>query len=68
MATVQGIGCVRTMDAVKMGVYSSYTPALAERSDLYFEAGNHEELLRLDGGEFETLYATAEHGRFSHHV
>jgi Ala-tRNA(Pro) deacylase len=42
--------------------------ALAERSDLYFEAGDHEELIHLDGSEFDSLYATARHGRFSSHL
>jgi len=42
--------------------------ALADRADLYLEAGNHEELIHLDGGEFESLFATAQHGRFSHRI
>ena len=42
--------------------------SLAERSDLYFEAGDHQELIHLDGGEFEALFAAAQHGRFSTHM
>lgn len=42
--------------------------ALAERPDLYFEAGDHEELIHLDGSEFDTLYASAQRGRFSRHL
>jgi Ala-tRNA(Pro) deacylase len=42
--------------------------ALAQRPDLYFEAGDHEELIHLDGGEFDNLFATAQHGRFSRHL
>lgn len=39
--------------------------ALAEHSDIYIEAGDHEDLIHLDGSEFGNLYATAQHGRFS---
>lgn len=42
--------------------------ALAERDDLYFEAGDHEELIHLDGVEFDTLFASAQHGHFSRHL
>jgi Ala-tRNA(Pro) deacylase len=50
------------------GLRTVVDDALAEESDLYFESGNHEELIHLDGGEFETLYASAQHGRFSRHL
>lgn len=42
--------------------------ALAERADLYLEAGDHQELLHLDGSEFGILYADARHGSFSRHL
>jgi Ala-tRNA(Pro) deacylase len=34
--------------------------------EVYFEAGDHEELVRVDGEAFLRLLAEAEHGRFSH--
>lgn len=42
--------------------------ALGDRADLYLEAGSHEELIHLDGGEFDSLFAQAQHGRFSRHL
>lgn len=36
--------------------------------DIYFEAGNHSELIHLKGNDFEALMEDAEHGAFSHHV
>lgn len=39
------------------------------RSDLvYFEAGDHEHLVRVDGRRFHELMAPAERGEFSHHI
>lgn len=42
--------------------------ALAEKTDLYFEAGDHRDLIHMDADGFEALFATAQHGRISHHV
>ncbi|MCC6207713.1 MAG: YbaK/EbsC family protein [Gammaproteobacteria bacterium] len=50
------------------GLPSVVDEALSERSDIYIEAGNHEELVHLDGGEFGTLFSGARRGCFSHHV
>jgi len=36
--------------------------------DVYFEAGNHDELIHLNGNDFTTLMEDAGHGAFSHHV
>ncbi len=36
--------------------------------DIYFEAGDHHELIHLKGDDFEALMQDAEHGTFSHHV
>ncbi len=33
---------------------------------IYFEAGNHEELVRIDGEQFVRLMNQAQHGQFSH--
>ena len=42
--------------------------ALAGHADLYFEAGDHEELIHMDGSEFDVLFAYAQHGSFSRHA
>lgn len=39
--------------------------SLIEQPDIYFEAGDHEELIHLSGGRFQSLLAGARHGRFS---
>lgn len=42
--------------------------ALSECSDLYIEAGNHEELIHLNGDEVGTLFSGARRGCFSRHI
>lgn len=37
-------------------------------ADIYFEAGDHSELIHLKGNDFEVLMKNADHGAFSHHV
>lgn len=39
--------------------------SLTEQPDIYFEAGDHEELIHLSGGRFMSLLSDAQHGRFS---
>lgn len=34
--------------------------------EVYFEAGDHEELIRVSGDDFVRLLASARHGQFSH--
>lgn len=41
---------------------------LAECDDIYFEAGDHAELLHLRGEDFRDLMAGAEHGNYSRHL
>jgi len=41
---------------------------LLDCEDIYFEAGNHTELVHMNGEEFESLMAQAGHGRFSRHI
>jgi Ala-tRNA(Pro) deacylase len=41
---------------------------LLDCEDIYFEAGDHSELVHLKGDEFESLMTLAGHGRFSRHV
>lgn len=40
---------------------------LAEQSDIYFEAGDHEQLIHVSGETFETLMGEAEYTGFSRH-
>ncbi len=39
--------------------------SLVEQPDIYFEAGDHEELIHLSGRHFQSLLADARLGRFS---
>lgn len=40
--------------------------SLTERPDIYFEAGDHRELIHMDTREFKKLLPRVKHGRFSH--
>lgn len=42
--------------------------ALLEQDEVYFEAGDHTELVHVSGRDFEALMAHAGHGQFSRHV
>lgn len=42
--------------------------SLLRCDDVYFEAGDHEDLIHMRGDDFRDLMAGAEHGRFSHHL
>jgi Ala-tRNA(Pro) deacylase len=44
---------------------SVYDESLSGLSDVYFEAGDHEDVVHMDGAAFEELLAGAEHGRFT---
>jgi len=50
------------------GVDVAVDESLAECDDVYFEAGDHAELLHLRGEDFRDLMAGAEHGHFSRHM
>jgi len=41
---------------------------LLDCEDVYFEAGDHTELVHMNGDEFGSLMALAGHGRFSRHI
>lgn len=41
---------------------------LRHQPDIYFEAGDHETLVHMRGGDFERLMAGAEHGQFGRHM
>jgi Ala-tRNA(Pro) deacylase len=42
--------------------------ALLELDDVYFEAGNHSDLVHVTGEMFRGLMSAADHGEFSRHV
>lgn len=50
------------------GVETMLDDCLTERVDVYFEAGDHEELVHVSGRQFQQLLGDIRHGRFSHHV
>jgi Ala-tRNA(Pro) deacylase len=50
------------------GVDVAVDDSLADCDDVYFEAGDHAELLHLRGEDFRDLMAGAEHGHFSRHL
>jgi len=50
------------------GVDVAVDRRLAECDDVYFEAGDHAELLHLRGEDFRDLMAGAEHGNYSRHL
>jgi Ala-tRNA(Pro) deacylase len=53
-------------NAYDLPVY--YDDALYDTEDVYFEAGDHENLIHLSGKAFKHLMSTAEHGRFSYRM
>lgn len=49
------------------GVETVIDDALAEQPDIFFEAGDHEQLIHVSTETFEALLGdTVQHGRFSH--
>ena len=53
------------------GVYNLETiidDSLAEQSDIYFEAGDHEQLIHVSAETFESLMGEAQHSEFSRHL
>ncbi len=41
---------------------------LARQSDIYFEAGNHRELIHVDAEQFSYIEGRARRGRFGRHI
>jgi Ala-tRNA(Pro) deacylase len=50
------------------GIETVVDDSLLQENDVYFEAGDHEELIHVSGKQFRDLVAGARYGRFSHHV
>lgn len=47
------------------GVEVLVDDALEDQSDIYFQAGSHQELVHVDGRDFSTLMSQSAHGSFS---
>lgn len=60
------MGAVPVMGAA-YGMDMIVDDSLAAQPDIYFEAGDHETLVHMNGSEFNRLTAQAPHGRFSVH-
>jgi Ala-tRNA(Pro) deacylase len=50
------------------GMATIVDDSLAEQPEIYFEAGDHEQLIRLDRNAFMALMEHAAHARFAHRV
>lgn len=50
------------------GIDVALDESLTDCEDVYFEAGDHTELIHLNGDDFRDLMAGAEHGCFSTHL
>lgn len=51
------------------GIKTLWDPntSLGDQEQVYFEAGDHEHLVRVSGKQFHELMAEADRGEFSHH-
>jgi Ala-tRNA(Pro) deacylase len=52
---------------VAYGVETFLDDALTSLANLYFEAGDHDQLIHVKADDFATLLGGVRHGRFSHH-
>lgn len=50
------------------GIEVIFDDRLNERQDIYFEAGDHTDLIHVTGKDFRTLMGDVTHGEFSRHV
>ncbi len=50
------------------GIETILDDSLAELPEVYFEAGDHEELVRVDAEQFRSLMSGIEHARISSHL
>ncbi len=48
------------------GMETMLDDTLVGQPEIYFEAGDHEELIRVEGEQFLALLKEARHGQFSH--
>ena len=52
------------------GIKTIWDPksSLGKQDEVFFEAGDHQSLVRVSGEQFHELMATAERAKFSHHI
>lgn len=50
------------------GVDVIFDDQLSERQDIYFEAGDHTDLIHVSGKDFRALMGNVSHGEFSRHM
>lgn len=50
------------------GMMTVVDEGLAEQAEIYFEAGDHENLIRMNQNEFKALMENAAHANFGHRV
>lgn len=50
------------------GIETLVDDSLLQGGDVYFEAGDHEELVHISGKQFQDLFSGAKHGHYSDHV
>jgi Ala-tRNA(Pro) deacylase len=52
------------------GIKTIWDPksSLGKQDKVFFEAGDHQSLVRMSGVQFHELMAPAERGEFSHHI
>ncbi|MFQ5994752.1 MAG: aminoacyl-tRNA deacylase [Acidiferrobacterales bacterium] len=50
------------------GMETVVDESLTAQSEIYFESGDHEELIRVSGEQFQELMAGSRQACFSHHV
>jgi Ala-tRNA(Pro) deacylase len=50
------------------GIETILDQSLVDAPDVYFEAGDHQALVHVSGGEFLKLMANASRGQISHHA
>ena len=41
---------------------------MGDNREVYFEAGDHEDLVRMSGEQFQKLLGNVEHGHYGHTV
>lgn len=61
------VGAVPPIGAA-YGIPTIVDDSLAEQGEVYFDAGDHEQLVHVSGETFGALLGEVEYGRFSHHV
>lgn len=50
------------------GIETIVDDSLAEQPEVYFDAGDHEQLVHVSGETFSAMLADAAYARFSHHI